>query len=109
MADLIVHVGDEQWTYDAAMLTNKDVRELEKFTGQRFSDFMDSELSVSDADHLTALVWLARRQSGEPVLKLDDVDFPFAATWVETVDDPTESGVDPTTVEDVFLDGGPTG
>ena len=91
MAELLIHVGDDVLAYDPAKLTNKDARELERFTGQRMSVFMDSELSVSDADHVTALVWLARRQAGESALLPADVEFPFASTWIEEVADPTDA------------------
>jgi len=91
VAELLIHVGDDVLAYDPAKLTNKDARELERFTGQRMSVFMDSELSVSDADHVTALVWLARRQAGESALLPADVEFPFASTWIEEVADPTDA------------------
>jgi hypothetical protein len=91
VAELLIHVGDDVLAYDPAKLTNKDARELERFTGQRMSVFMDAELSVSDADHVTALVWLARRQNGESTLMPADVEFPFASTWVEEVPDPTDA------------------
>jgi hypothetical protein len=76
--------------FEEGSLSNKEGKAIERFSGQRISVFQDAELSTSDIDHATVLVWLCRRRNGEPDLLLDDVDFDLSKVTVERTDDPTE-------------------
>lgn len=80
-----------QYKVDPAKLSNKEGKAIEVFTGQRISVFQNTELSTSDVDHMTVLVWLALRRNGQPDIALEDVDFDMGATSVEDLDDPTDS------------------
>lgn len=94
-------VDDETYDFDPSDMTNREAKQVERFTGQRISHFQDRELVASDADNMTMLVWLARRRNGETELKLDDVEFRLSAVSIIDLDDPTDlplpgDAVDPT-------------
>jgi hypothetical protein len=93
MLRLTIDGDDTVYEFDPASITNKEAKQVERFTGQRISHFQDRDLIASDADNVTMLVWLARRRNGEADLKLEDVEFRMSDVSVEDADDPTDEPV----------------
>ena len=72
-----IKVGDNVYPLDFDKLTNVDVMDLEELVGMPIGEW---EKSLGGGGALpfrtvTVLVWIARRQNGEPDLRFGDVRF----------------------------------
>lgn len=98
---LKITVEGTSYDFDPSKMTNKEAKAIERFSGQRISTFQDSDMTTSDADQMTAIVWMCRTRAGEKDLAIDDVEFDMGSLEVVNLDDPTDvklpdDPVDPT-------------
>lgn len=91
MIDIVID-GDAAKTHrlDYSILTNKESRDIERFTGMFIDDFQDATVKKSPTDFATVLVWLALNRSGNAALALEDVSFNMNTTSISAELDPTE-------------------
>jgi hypothetical protein len=83
----------EEYPFDEGSLRNTEAIILEKQTGERMRDILESWGS-GGALGITCMVWIAMRRNGRPV-KFEDLEFDFAD--IEFIrDEPVVQAEDPT-------------
>ncbi|HEY3924351.1 MAG TPA: hypothetical protein VGL75_07300 [Acidothermaceae bacterium] len=95
-----ITIGENTYSLDMDAVSARDIVAIEAGLNVSFSRWMreqgvrlkDGDMSMMDA---IAMVFLARRQSGEKTLKLDDVDFAFSEMLVDNEDTPPEPDSEP--------------
>ena len=68
----VVSVDDTDYVFRFGEMTARDVRDLRR-EGLTIVNLLQG-LRVADFDYLAAVIWMARRQAGEPNLSLDRVE-----------------------------------
>ena len=68
-----VTLDGQTFTVQMGELTSLDTMALRRATGYSFIGLMRAAQKDADIDLIAALVWLARRTHGEPVLDYEDV------------------------------------
>ena len=68
-----VVLGDQTYTVRTGDLTSLDTMALRRATGYSFIGLMRAAQKDADIDLIAALVWLARRTNGEPMLDYEEV------------------------------------
>ena len=72
-ASITVKVDDAAYTMRMAEISARDTGDLRRATGMSVAEVMVCAQESPDLDVAAALIWLARRQNGEPKLPYDDV------------------------------------
>lgn len=96
-----VHAAGQTYNLDFDQVSNVDVMALEDLTGITFAEWAgrlrQGNASARDA---TEIVWLARRQCGEPALAFTEVSFPLLSFSIEADEADQASAEQPATGAD---------
>lgn len=72
-----IRLDGREYTVRSGEMSGQLVRHLRRETGYSFRGLMEAAQRDPDIDIIETLVWLARRQDGEHLLSLDDVDLGY--------------------------------
>lgn len=70
---LFIKVNSKPYRVFRSRLTAVDIGDLRRATGGNMGALLKSVVESPDLDTVAAIMWLARRQNGEPRLSYDDV------------------------------------
>lgn len=79
-------VDGQTYSFDDARMLNIEAIALKKATGLNPQELWQG-ISAFDAEAITALVWLARRRTGERDLRYTAVEFDLGGMDMEEIDD----------------------
>lgn len=82
-------VDGEKFEFNEKKLRNTEAIALQKVTGMKVVEFYDA-LSESDANAVTALVWLVKRRAGDEV-RFTELDFDLFEVMGSLESDPDDA------------------